>query len=131
MIIENSLVQMEKNPENRVRLNPKITSELGCNMECFEMNDLTRQWSCIIADNNLLTGNQLSTERYYKKSVYDFSNKLNACGTNFTDWDVIKYGDIVGLNVSENRKVLLYHKTTWNDRMKGFDKANVLDLNKE
>lgn len=121
------IIPMKNIPENRIRAN----SELGYSIEYFEMNDLSRLWSCIIADNKLLTGNQFDKERYYKESVYRFLDKLGEDGAiKFLKWDVIKYGSVVGLNLSENRKILLYHKDTWNNRMTGFDKSNVLDLNK-
>lgn len=112
-------------PEDRVRAN----SKLGYSVEYFEMNDLNRQWSCIIADNRLLTGEQYSKEKYYKESVYKFLDKLGENRTEFVKWNVIKYESVVGLNLLENRKVLLYHKNTWEDKMIGFDKSNVLDLN--
>lgn len=121
-----AIIPMNNIPQDRVRAN----SELGYNIEYFEMNDLSRQWSFVIADDSLLTGTQRSKERYYKKSVYEFLDKFREESVKLVQWDVIKYGAIVGLNISENRKILLYHKDTWKIRMEGFDKANVIDLNK-
>ena len=117
-------------PENRTRFNPKINSDLLYDIEQFEMDDLDNKWSCIIADGSLLTGDIFSKERYYKKSVYEFLEKLFSLQCNFREWNVIKYKDIVGLNICENRKILLYHKETWNDGMRCFDKTIILDLNK-